>query len=196
MKRMIIVVCGILVLSGCVATQKNNYKPTDEEKQMVSALEDVNVAFDAYEAPKDEREKVVVLTDNGSVYYFGADDKRYIFPTPETYYSWFGGYQPEKSMDLEEMQKIPLGGNVTLRPGTLLQTPSDLKVYLVIEQSAIAPVDERVLQLVYGKKYKDRIVELPNYYFTNYVYATPIASVDEFPQLDTTLTIDKYKDLE
>lgn len=196
MKRIIVVVCGVLVLTGCVATQKNTYKPTDEEKQMLIALEDTNAEFDAYQAPDNEQEKVVILTDNGSVYYFAADGKRYIFPTPETYASWFGEYQPEKSMDLEEMQKIPLGGNVTLRPGTLLQTPSDPKVYLVIEQSAIAPVDERILELVYGKKYKDRIVELPNYYFTNYLYATPIASVDEFPQLDTSLTIDKYKGLE
>ncbi len=196
MKRMMVVVCGILILTGCIATQKNTYKPTDEEKQMVVAIEDIYAEFDAYESSQEEQGKVVVLTDNGSVYYFAADGKRYIFPTPETYSSWFGEYQPEKSMELEEMQKVPLGGNVTLRPGTILQTPSDPKVYLVIEQSAIAPVDERILQLVYGKKYKERVVELPNHYFTNYVYATPIGSVDEFPQLNTVITIDKYKGLE
>ena len=153
-------------------------------------------AFDKTIQVDDERQKIVQLSENGSIYYFAADGKRYIFPTEETYASWFGAYEPDRVMSLNEMQEIPLGGNVTVRPGSLITTPSDPNIYLVREGAIISPVDESVLKEIYGDDFESRDINLPNYYFTNYSYGEPIKVLKDYPLTIITLTIDQDKGLE
>ena len=191
-------ILGLLLLSACGSPSDSDVELTDSAPN-AKYLETLHQNIDAWEKvtmSEDEINKVVELQENGSVYYFAADEKRYIFPTPETYISWFGTQTPGRTMALEEMQDIPLGGNVTVRPGTLISTPSDPKIYLVKQGGAIAPVDNSVLKEIYGKKYEEKVLSIQNYYFTNYIYDEPITSVENYPLTIITLTIDKDKSLE
>ncbi len=196
MKKIGIVVlaCALIVLTGC-AHKKNTVIDTlspQEQERLVAIQENRNSAL-ATAATEEEQQKVVQLEENGSVYYFAADGKRYIFPTQETLTSWYGDYGVERIMPLSEMQEIPLGGNVTIKPGNLLQTPTDFNTYLVTERNVIAPVDEWVLEAVHGEEYRTQVIDLQNYYFTNYVYGEPITTLERYPTFTASLTIDNNK---
>lgn len=199
MKKIGILVCAfaLVILTGCTRNNTETVIETlsEEDKGRLAAILENREAL-TQQASEAEQRKVVQLEENGSVYYFAADGKRYIFPTQETFVSWYGEYQVERVMPLVEMQEIPLGGNVTIKPGNLLQTPTDFNVYLVTERNMIAPVDEWILEAVHGEAYRAEVIDLQNYYFTNYVYGAPITSLDQYPTFDASLTIDKNKGLE
>jgi hypothetical protein len=180
------------VLTGCSLSSSQDDTLTEEQKSKVSTLQLSIEDLREYTASSQERDKVVELEENGSRYYFASDGKRYIFPTIEIYVSWFGEYEPEKSLPLEDMDDIPLGGNVTLKPGVLMQTPTDPAVYLVLEKGEIAAVTPEVLGAIYGS-YADQIIVIPNWYFTNYTYADPITQISEFPAIPADMTIDSDK---
>src|SRR5687768_5769144 len=52
-----------------------------------------------------------------SVYYYAADNKRYVFPHSKTYFTWYSDYNNIKEVSLEQLGGITIGGNVTYRPG-------------------------------------------------------------------------------
>lgn len=190
-------------VSGCSLTSKNksvNIKNAEENpvvneagKTYLQSLHENIAAFDKSAIEQTEKDKVVMLEENGSIYYFAANGKRYIFPTEATYKSWFKDYAPEKTMPLSKMEKIPLGGNVTARPGTLIQTSTDFKTYLVKKGELISPVDEGVLIAIFGEKYKERVLDIPNWYFTNYNYSAPISTIKDYPLTNLLLTVDSDK---
>jgi len=137
-------------------------------------------------------------SDKNDIYYYAADGKRYIFPTIETFHSWFKDILPEdiREYDLNQLYQTPLGGNVTLRPGTLMQTPTDTNIYLVVKNGQISPInDQLLLTKLFGADWQKKVVNLPNFYFTNYKVIKPIISAADFPDLPTALTIDQDKGL-
>jgi len=169
---------------------------SDSGKTYLDSIHDNIAAFDKLEVNLAELNKVYKLEENGSIYYFAADGKRYIFPTETTYFSWYQNNLPQNFMALDKMEKVPLGGNVTVRPGTLISTPSDSNTYLVKKGGMIAPVSKGVLMVIFGEKYDDRVLSLPNYYFTNYTYDTEINKIKDYPLTNLLLTIDIDKGLD
>jgi hypothetical protein len=62
-----------------------------------------------------------------AVYYYGADAKRYVFPDVKTYETWYGSdFSSVKTITDTELATIPIGGNVTYRPGeSMIKIQSD-----------------------------------------------------------------------
>ena len=44
-----------------------------------------------------------------SVYYLGADGKRYVFPNEATYFSWYGDFSSVKTIPQSELESYPSG---------------------------------------------------------------------------------------
>jgi hypothetical protein len=135
-------------------------------------------------------------SEKNDIYYYAADGKRYIFPTIEVYKSWFQNIQPEDIMvyDLNKLYETPLGGNVTFRPGTLMQTPTDPHIYIVIKNGLIKPFDnENLLTLIYGENWKSLVNQIPNYFFTQYKVGTVIKSLADFPNIPKEININQDK---
>jgi hypothetical protein len=133
------------------------------------------------------------------LYYYAVDGKRYVFPDMQVFKSWFGDYPLDKLdfASVETMSQSPLGGNVTLRPGTLLQSPTLLNTFIVIKNGRISPVsDEKLLAEFYGSDWKRLVIVLPDYYFSQYVIVKPINSASDFPDLAAEITINQDKDLQ
>jgi hypothetical protein len=105
-----------------------------------------------------------------SVYYCGADGKRYVFPNAKTYATWYADFSSVKTISLEEMSKIALGGNVTYRPGVkLVKIQTDPHVYAVdlngtLRLMTTPPIAEKY----YGKDWNKRVEDIPDAFFTNY----------------------------
>jgi len=200
----LLICLAVIVLAGCVSIERitpsnpatsdagSNTTP-DPSEEYAQELRVAYADFDSYAPSEEEFAKVYELEENGSLYYYAADDKRYIFPSLEIYTSWFKDLRTLQRVPLEEMQKMPLGGNVTVRPFSLITTPSDTNVYLVLRSGSIAAVDRHVLETVFGAEFAKRAIEIPNYYFTNYTYQDSILQVDDFPLPQTNVTIDQDK---
>ena len=184
MKKILILFLLLLLLSGCTWFGKEEKAPLIEEPIVPMPL-----------SLQEQEQKKVVQADNGSIYYLAADNKRYIFPTEGTYKSWFGDYSDMLQMTVIRLQAYPIGGNVTYKPGSLIETDDDKRVYFVDLAGVVrAFEDKKLLEEIYGKDWKDRVDYVPIYYFTNYEIGEPITGT-ELTQISEDITIDEDKGL-
>jgi hypothetical protein len=187
-KMIILGVLSLLILVGIVIYFWQ--KPIRQAKQQISN-------YQAYQAPAREIDKVK-RNEKDFFYYYAADGARYVFPDLSVFKSWFGDYDVDKLAfeDVAAMSKSPLGGNVTLRPGTLLQSPTLLDTFIVIKNGRIRPVsDAKLLEEFYGADWAKLVIQLPDYYFSQYVIGKVINSASDFPEISAQITIDQDKDL-
>jgi len=199
MKKILIIfyiVIGIIIFAGIVVMATLHIKKITSTNQLGHAQEQA-ANYNKYKFVNGEFNKLK-KSEKNEVYYYAADGKRYIFPTTETYETWFRTIQISdiQTYDLIKLYEIPLGGNVTSRPGTLIQTPTDPNIYIVTKNGHIrAFADKNLLDLIYDFKWEKAVLTIPNYYFTNYKIDKPISNLSEFPDIPSTITIDQDKGL-
>ena len=113
-----------------------------------------------------------------AVYYFAGDGKRYVFPTDKTYFTWYSDFSGVKTVSAGELSSIPLGGNVTYRPGVkMLKIVSDPTVYAISKNGILRAIgSEAVASALYGATWNKQIDDLPDAFFVNYRVGEPIAS--------------------
>jgi len=119
---------------------------------------------------------LIKVSGSSAVYYCGRDGKRYVFPDEKTYFSWFSDYGSVTTISDEEMAAIPVGGNVTHRPGIrMLKIQTDPKVYALARNGLLRWVkDESVAARLYGPDWNTYIDDVPDAFFVNYAIGDPI----------------------
>jgi hypothetical protein len=125
---------------------------------------------------------LVKAAGNPAVYYFGADGKRYVFPTEKTFKTWYADFSSVKTVSDAELAAIPLGGNVTYRPGVrMVKIVSDPKVYAVDAGGTLRPIaSEAVAAALYGSDWKAKIDDVPDAFFVNYRQGAAISGSADF----------------
>lgn len=151
-------------------------------------------------AAKPVASNLVKTAGSSAVYYLAADHKRYVFPNEKTYRSWFSGQPPILTISPGEMAAIPLGGNVTYRPGMrMVKIPTDPSIYAVSQGGVLRHVDsEAVAAALYGPDWNAQIDDVPETFFVNYSLGPPIRSFfdyDPAAERERSLTIDRDKNL-
>jgi|GEM_PF-3877446 len=111
---------------------------------------------------------LVTLKETGDVYFVSKELKRYVFASPEVFKSWFGNVAVTTEMTIKEMEKSALGGQVSVRPGTLLSTESDPNIYVALGGKDIKEITQQQIEKFYGADFAKYKVDLANYYFTAY----------------------------
>jgi hypothetical protein len=111
-----------------------------------------------------------------SVYYCGADGKRYVFPNAQTYATWYKDFSAVQTITLEDMSKISLGGNVTYRPGIkLVKITTDPRVYAVDRNGMLRlMITPAIAAKYYGAAWNKNVADIPDTFFTNYKIGTSI----------------------
>lgn len=119
-----------------------------------------------------------------SVYYYADNGKRYVFPDENTYFSWYSDFSGVVTIPQSELESIPIGGNVTMRPGTnLVKITTDPKVYAVEDGGKLVHVaDEDTASSLYGEDWADRVVDVPDSFFVNYTQTDEEVSGADYPQ--------------
>jgi len=127
-----------------------------------------------------------------SVYYLGADNKRYVFPNEQTYFSWYSDFSGVVTIPQSELESYSLGANVTIRPGTkLVKITTDPKVYAVESNGMLLHVpDETTAETLYGADWAQRVVDVPDAFFTNYTVSTETVSATAYPEGSLIKTAD------
>ncbi|MCK4554095.1 hypothetical protein KAU19_03980, partial [Candidatus Parcubacteria bacterium] len=127
-----------------------------------------------------------------SVYYLGADDKRYVFPNEQTFFSWYSDFSAVVTIPQSELESYPLAANVTIRPGTkLVKITTDPKVYAVESNGTLVHVpDEATAIALYGADWAQRVVDVPDAFFTNYTVSAETVSATAYPEGSLIKTAD------
>ena len=131
-----------------------------------------------------------------SVYYYGSDGKRHVFPNEKTYKSWYVDFTGIKTISASQLQGLTLGKNVTVRPGTvLLKIQTDPKVYAVEPGGLLrwVPTEARI-KILYGDDWATKIIDVPLAFWGDYSFGSDI-STDTHPTgalVQYTGTTDKY----
>lgn len=143
---------------------------------------------------------ILIKGEGSAVYYFAADGKRYVFPNEGTYSSWYGDFSDITALSAGELASIPLGGNVTYRPGVkMVKITTDPKVYAVGKNGTLRWLtSEAVAAALYGPDWNTRIDDVPDAFFVNYSLGEPIASLQDYqvvPERDAAVNISFDKSL-
>ncbi len=122
-------------------------------------------------------------TQSDSVIFFcGADGRRYPFPNAGTYASWYKDFSGVQIVSASAIAAIPLGSNVTYRPGSrLLKIQSDPKVYAVAKGGVLRWIaDETVARALYGSNWTRMISDVSDTLLKNgYVIGEPITAAED-----------------
>ena len=123
-----------------------------------------------------------------TVYYYGADGKRHAFPTLNTYLTWYPDFSTVQKITDEQLAQIPLGANVTYRPGVkMIKIESDPKVYAVDSHGVLRWVTTEAVAIgLYGTKWGSLVDDLNVAFFINYSMGADITKVADFDPLAVT----------
>lgn len=112
----------------------------------------------------------IKAVSGSAVYYCGKDGKRHAFPNQKVHDSWFVDWNGIVTLTDEKLAAIPLGANMTYRPGVrLVKIQSDPKVYAVDAGAMLRWVpDEWTARALYGTEWNKMIDDVSDALFTGY----------------------------
>jgi hypothetical protein len=122
---------------------------------------------------------LIKLSESDTLYYCGADSKRYYFPNDKIFFTWYDDFDEVEIISASTMAEIPLGGNVTYRPGSkMIKIQTDPKVYAVEKGGTLRHViSEEIAEELYGQNWKEQIDDIPDSFFVNYRIGEVVSSV-------------------
>lgn len=140
----------------------------------------------------------LIKASMAAVYYYGADGKRYVFPNEKTYKTWYSDFSTVKTITDSELAAIPIGGNVTYKPGVkMIKITTDPKVYAVAANGTLRWVQtEAIAESLYGTAWNTMIDDVSDAFFTNYTIGTDVTAVGDYSSTSaqaaaTSINVDK-----
>lgn len=124
----------------------------------------------------------LIKGSGSTVYYFASNGKRFVFPNEKTYFTWYRNFDSVTTISDGQLASIPLGGNVTYRPGyKMVKVTTDPKVYVVDQGGVLRHVSTEQLAItLYPVNWNDQIDDVPDSFFTNYRLGTPIQTASDY----------------
>ena len=124
----------------------------------------------------------LIKGSGSTVYYFGANGKRFVFPNEKTYFTWYTNFDGVRTISDGQLASIPLGGNVTYRPGyKMVKITTDPRVY-VVEQGGILRhiTSEQLALTLYPVNWRNQVDDIPDAFFTNYRVGTAVQTASDY----------------
>jgi len=126
----------------------------------------------------------LIKSDAFAAVYYYSGGKRYVFPNSKTYFTWYEDFSGVVTVSPTSLANIPLGGNVTFRPGkSLVKIVSSPNVYAVAQGGVLRWVKtEQAAREMYGADWNTKVSDIPDAFFVNYSidYDRPIESGADF----------------
>lgn len=133
-------------------------------------------------------------SSSSDVYYYGKDLMRHVFPNEDVLKNWYPEGASIMTVASYFLPSIPLGTNVTLRPGTLARITNEPAIFSVGFHNQLRSfVTESLVSLFYGLNWGLFVHDLSAALVTNYVFGPSILSGSESiatPETSATSTID------
>ena len=161
-----------------VALNISSYNPEEATTNSPNINYDKGLSVDSQTNSVCEAGFLIKTENSSSVYYCGADGKRYVFPNLQTYNTWYEDFSSVKTISSEDLAKIMLGGNVTYRPGVrLIKITTDPRVYAVDLQGTLRLlITPQIAEKYYGVNWTKKIEDMPDVFFFDYQVGASITS--------------------
>lgn len=132
---------------------------------------------------------LLIKTASSPAVYFAYNGKRFVFPNEGVYKSWYDHFDDVVIVSDQDLAELPLGGNVTYRPGTLIKIESDPRVYAVSQGGLIHWLtNETVAREIYGDGWSALVRDVPVTSFADYDEDEPIEEGEEMnPDVTTAI---------
>lgn len=143
----------------------------------------------------------LIKASSPSVYYYGADARRYVFPDLKTYQSWYGNdFSTIKKITDAELAVINIGGNVTYRPGVkMVKINTDPTVYAISKGGTFRKISsEAVAACIFGSNWGSLVNDISDAFFVNYKMGAEITNCSSYnkdAELASAPTINADKSL-
>jgi subtilisin family serine protease len=152
-----------------------------------------------FSALKNTNFNPLIKGSTDTVYYDGADGKRYSFPDKNTYLSWHDNFNNVKKISDSDLAMIPFGGVVNYRPGSLLKITTVPNVYAVAHDGVLRWItSEELASMLYGANWQSLVRDIPDSFFATYKMGDPLSiptTFDPVLERNTYSTIDLDKGL-
>lgn len=122
-----------------------------------------------------------------AVYFSGHDGKRHAFTNEKVYFSWYADFSGVRTVSASEMAALPLGQNVTYRPGSkLVKFITDPKLYVVGLGGELRWITtESAAAALYGSDWNKKADDISDAFYLDYRFGAQIASTADFsPQAE------------
>ncbi|HVM91017.1 MAG TPA: hypothetical protein VMU11_03930 [Verrucomicrobiae bacterium] len=126
-----------------------------------------------------------------AVYFVGRDGKRHAFPNEKVYFTWYTNFGGVIELSSSDLAAIPLGVNVTYKPGArLVKFPSANQVYVVTRGGVLRAVkSEAVAMALYGADWNKKVDDISEAFYANYKFGADVnASSDYNAASETSVT--------
>lgn len=144
--------------------------------------------------------RLIKPSNQTTVYFIDDHGYRHPYPNQKTFESWHGS-ESQKSkvsakggsasggksqkieiVSIEELAQMPLGKNVTFRPGSLVKIPTNPAVYAVEPGGILRPIiGEQTAKDLYGTGWAKKIADVPEVFFSDYLIGAPVRSRADLP---------------
>jgi len=121
-------------------------------------------------------DNVVKSATSKSVFVITSQGKRNVFPNEATFYSYFPDFSYIMTVSDTVLSQLPIGKNVTIRPGTyLIKLPTNPDVYAVEPGGVIRLIEnENMAASLYGLNWASRVVDISDAYWPDYTVGDPM----------------------
>lgn len=118
-----------------------------------------------------------------AVYYYAINGKRYVFPNEKVFFSWFPDFSRVKIIPTDQMSLIPIGTNITYRPGSrMVKFQTDPKTYVVTKGGTLRWArTEEVVRALYGDAWNTFIDDISEGFYVNYKIGNPLDNALDAP---------------
>lgn len=112
-----------------------------------------------------------------AVYFYGHDNRRHAFTNDKIYFTWYSDFGTVQTVSPAFLASIPLGQNVTYRPGIKMVKFQSLdKVYAVALGGTLRWVKTEALgSSLYGADWNKKIDDVSDASFSDYRFGSDIA---------------------
>lgn len=119
---------------------------------------------------------------DSAVYYYANNGRRYVFPNEKVYFTWYSSFDNVRILSIEDMSKIPIGGNITYHPGVKpVKFQTDDKVYAVYRNGELRWLKtEEVARAIYGSNWTSKVDDISEAFYVNYKFGNPVENVIDF----------------
>lgn len=148
--------------------------PTTSPDRLIKIIDDRNPA----------------TTDDSIVYALGSDGKRHIFRNLPTYLSWYCDFSRVETIPRETLEAIPLGGNITVRPGLHSVKFIGSPIVYVIQPGGVlrAILSEHDAAKLLGADWVKRVIDIPDLFFGDYRLGRAIQESELIHSIDLNIS--------
>lgn len=152
---------------------------------------DIDLRVDRVVSFPQNKTELIKARGYPTVYYWAIDGKRYTIPNERIYYSWYPNFLNVKTISLDELSAIAIGGNVCYKPNSrLIKLKDDPKVYWVGKYCEIRHiVSEELASRLFGNRWFKQVDDIAPEFFVNYYLKEPLET-DFLPAISSDWTND------